>query len=291
MTIEAAKSPESKSPNNAVTDLPCEWPYRLLLNIAVLGMTALIAGVIVTLKNDLVNKKIEEIKGDLYHYTAEHGLGIDDIVLSGRDKTTRAEVVGAVGLKRGDNILEADIFAIKQRLEALPWVRRAVVRRSFFPNVILIRLEEKEVKAIWQINEKFYPIDGDGKVIAADFRSQEPLLLIVGAGAPEKVRELISTVRKNDDDFYHRIKVANFISQRRWNLILDDIENGITIKLPEDHIEAAWKKLLKLNREKGLLKRKLTIIDLRLPDKVIVKLKKTPGTVPPEADRQNQRNM
>lgn len=71
--------------------------------------------------------------------------------------------------------------------------------------------------------------------------------------------------------------MANFISGRRWNLILDDIRNGITIKLPEENIEAAWKKLVKLDETKGIFKRKLTIIDLRLPDKVVVKLRHGSG--------------
>ena len=62
--------------------------------------------------------------------------------------------------------------------------------------------------------------------------------------------------------------------------MLDDIENGITIKLPEENVEQAWKKLLKLDATNGILKRKLTIIDLRLPEKVTVKLKKTDGKAP-----------
>ena len=74
--------------------------------------------------------------------------------------------------------------------------------------------------------------------------------------------------------------MANFISHRRWNLVLDDVENGITIKLPEDDVEQAWKKLLKLDAVNGILKRKLTIIDLRLKGKVTVTLKKTDGKAP-----------
>ena len=78
----------------------------------------------------------------------------------------------------------------------------------------------------------------------------------------------------DDQNIFQRIKVANYISGRRWNIVLDDVENGITVKLPEKHIDEAWKKLLKLNTTQGLLKRKLTIIDLRFPNKVIVKLGK-----------------
>ena len=44
--------------------------------------------------------------------------------------------------------------------------------------------------------------------------------------------------------------------------------------ISEDNIEQAWKKLIKLDQTQGLLKRKLTFIDLRLKNKVIVKLGK-----------------
>ena len=160
---------------------------------------------------------------------------------------------------------------------------------AFFPNVININLEEKEVRAIWQINEKFYPIDGDGKVIDANFRTQEPILLIVGAGAPENLKRLLEAIKDDGDTYLQRIKVANFISQRRWNLILDDIKEGITVKLPEEDIEDAWKKLLKLNETKGILKRKLTIIDLRLPHKIVVKLRKTRGEPPVKLNNKTER--
>ena len=48
-----------------------------------------------------------------------------------------------------------------------------------------------------------------------------------------------------------------------------------TVKLPEENYAEAWKKLIKLEKTKGILKRKLTIIDLRLDGKVVVKLKKS----------------
>ena len=129
--------------------------------------------------------------------------------------------------------------------------------------------------AIWQLNERFYPLDMDGYVIEADYRPDKPILLVVGASAPENILSLLKMVKETDEKFLPRIKVANFISKRRWNVILDDIRTGVTIKLPEDGVEKAWKKLLKLEETKGILKRKLTIIDLRLDGKVTVKLRKS----------------
>ena len=55
---------------------------------------------------------------------------------------------------------------------------------------------------------------------------------------------------------------------------MDDVRDGITIKLPETEVEDAWKKLIKLNTTKGILKRKLTIIDLRFKGRTGIKLRK-----------------
>lgn len=279
-TAEITAQEKPKVPVDNILCLEREWPYRLLGSLMVLGLIALLAAVILTLKNDLVSKRIDELKGEFYDWAGQQGLTLDDVVIAGRNRTTKEEISKVANFQRGDNMLEINVYEIKHKLETLPWVKQADVRRSFFPNIINIKIEEKEVRAIWQINEKFYPIDGDGKVINADFRTREPMLLIVGAGAPENLKTLLDAIKDDGDSYLKRIKVANYISGRRWNLILDDIREGITIKLPEDKIDDAWKKLLKLNDTKGILKRKLTIIDLRLPDKVVVKLRKTKENEP-----------
>ena len=266
---------EKKQAGNNVLSLEREWSLRLAGSIIVLAFIALLAAIILTLKNDLVNKRINETQEAFYDWVGSIGFVLNDVVVTGRGKTTLKEIENALNLKRGDNILKINLFDLKEKLEKLPWVKEAEVRRSFFPNVITINLKEKEVHAVWQISEKFYPLDEDGKIIDADFRATDPVLLIVGAEAPDNMKNLLDSLKKGDPMYLKRIKVANFISQRRWNLILDDIREGITVKLPEDNISEAWNKLIKLNETKGILKRKLTIIDLRLPNKVVVKIRKS----------------
>lgn len=277
MSEETANTAAAKSYEPNILRLEREWLYRLLGNLAVLLFIAIVCGIILTLKNDLVEKRIEEVGEKVYDFAGEQGLSLGDVLISGRNRTTKEEILEKVNLKRGDNMLKINVFEIKKKLEQLPWVKSAKVSRSFFPNVVEISLKEKNVKAIWQINEKFYPLDEDGEVINADFRVQEPILLVVGEGAPENMNKLLEVVSAGDPSYLGRIKVANYISQRRWNLILDDIKEGITIKLPEEDVEKVWKKLLKLDETKGILKRKLTIIDLRLPNKIVVKIRKTKG--------------
>ena len=146
-------------------------------------------------------------------------------------------------------------------------------RKSFLPNVVMVYIQEKEVQSLWQISEQFHPIDKEGRVIEADYVPDKPILLIVGNGAPENINSLLNIIKK-DKKIFERVKVANYISQRRWNLVLDDVRDGITIKLPETDVEEAWKKLIKLNTTKGILKRKLTIIDLRFKGRTGIKLRK-----------------
>ncbi len=270
--IENKATANINAVNNKVS-LPKVWHYRLLGNLFILGIIFFLASITITLKNNLVSKKFTDLSQQFYAYTSSIGFTVDDIIIEGRKKTSKEDILSTLNITRGDNILAIDVYDIKQKIEKLPWIRSATIKRSFFPNIIQIKITERQVRSIWQLSNKFYPIDTEGNVIDADFKPTKPILLIVGEGAPENITELLESISE-DTEIFKRIKVANFISKRRWNLILDDVENGINIKLPEENIDKAWKKLLKLNTTKGILKRKLTIIDLRLEGKVIVKLSK-----------------
>ena len=70
---------------------------------------------------------------------------------------------------------------------------------SYFPNILHISLVERKVASIWQISEKFHPIDTEGNVINAPFRPSRPILLIVGEEAPEHINELLEIIKKDND--------------------------------------------------------------------------------------------
>ena len=274
----AEKNTTSIAPAAAVSipvriSLPKEWPFRLAGNLFFLTLIFALASTIITIKTNLIGRKLTDLSAEFYEYTGHIGFHLNDIIVSGRNKTTKEELKDALQLNRDTNILTLDLQDLKQKLEQLPWIREAKLSRRYFPNILQIELEEREVESLWQINNQFHPIDRDGHVIDAPYTSSRPILLIVGEGAPEHIPQLIKII-SSDKEIFSRIKVANYISGRRWDLILDNIEKGITIKLPAQGIEEAWKKLVKLNTSQGLLKRKLTISDLRFPNKVIVKLGK-----------------
>lgn len=75
-----------------VLRLEREWPYRLAGGLVIFGTIALLAGIILTLKNDLVNKRIQEVKEEFYDWAGTQGLTLDDVVVTGRKRTTLNEI-------------------------------------------------------------------------------------------------------------------------------------------------------------------------------------------------------
>ena len=59
------------------------------------------------------------------------------------------------------------------------------------------------------------------------------------------------------------------VGDRRWNVQLD---NGIEVALPEINAEAAWHHLAALDRSDKLLERSVQVIDMRLPDRVVLRV-------------------
>lgn len=225
----------------------------------------------VTLRDSLIEQKINALAQSLFAYTAKHGFAIEDIVVQGRDKTSVNDLNEQLQLNRRDSILNVDLRHIKTKLEDLPWVDKVELKRTYFPNVLQISLKEKDIVALFQTSGHFYPIDENGQVIDVDYQPQKPFLILVGAGAPEKFLELFE-VTKTEPALYARIKAAVLHSGRRWDLIFDDLEHGLTVKMPEKDLASAWKKLIKIDHKYSIFKRKLTFIDLRYTDKVVVRL-------------------
>lgn len=251
---------------------PVLWPYRLLGNALIMALIWLLTVTTVTIRHNLVGRQIDSLLSEIYEQTANIGWGLEDVTLEGRQRTTVAEVLQAIGVERGDNILQIDLVELKNQIKMLPWVKSVSISRRYFPNVLHIFIKEKQVRSIWQYKNEFYPIDEDGEIIATDYVPPQGVLQIIGEDAPAHINELLRVV-ENDKELFSRLKAANFISKRRWNLIFDDVEQGIVVKMPEKDVAEAWQKLVKLDKTKGILKRKLTFIDLRLKNKIIVKIK------------------
>ena len=212
-------------------------------------------------------RQVERAVQGAYAMTAEAGLAVQDVLVVGRARTDRDEILGALGVERGAPILGFDPHAAKARLEKLPWVRQVIVERRL-PGLLFVELQEREPMAIWQLKGKLAVIDREGNVIAGAKVSRfAELPLVVGEDAPEHAADLLHII-ESEPDLGGLVKAAIRVGGRRWNLRL---RGGIDVALPEADSAAAWAQLAGIERSQGLLKRDVSMIDLRLPDRLIVR--------------------
>jgi cell division protein FtsQ len=201
-------------------------------------------------------------------YFGKSGLQIETVTVLGDRETPKAQLIAALGVRQKGPLLSVDVHAIRQRLEALPWILRADVRRVW-PNRIEVLVVERRPVALWQSEGNVHVIDRDGRAIQGQDTGQfGHLLLVVGQGAAEQASPLLELLGRQPE-LRSRVKAAVRVGQRRWNLRLD---NGVEVRLPEEGAEAALKDLARLDREQQILAREIDAIDMRFPDRLIVKL-------------------
>ncbi len=200
---------------------------------------------------------------------ADAGFGISSIHLSGNLRTPPAAILAALSFEPGQSIFSADIQSARARLLALDWVADAEVRRQY-PDSIAVSIVEKLPFALWQADDGLFVIERSGRVIARARASDYPNLpFFLGDSAPASGAELADAIAQHRA-VAARVKAMQRVSERRWNLLLDD---GVVVKLPETNWAKQLDALEFLIVDKGILERDITEIDLRSPDNFFFRLR------------------
>jgi cell division protein FtsQ len=200
------------------------------------------------------------------------GFVLTDVSITGRENASLTQIREAISVKEGDSILAFSPDQVRERLQALPWIQSARVERRF-PGTINVSVVERRPFAIWQYQNKFQVIDRFGMTITADRMERfGPLPLVVGAGAQSSaaaLRDILVTFPVIDD----RTQALVRIGERRWNLRL---HNGTDVYLPEGHAASALARLSELQASMGIMDRPLVAIDMRLPDRLVLRTQPVP---------------
>ena len=196
------------------------------------------------------------------------GMRIATVSLSGQRQVSREEIFAAAGVTDHSSLLFLDVGDARAKLEAIPWVAEATVRK-FYPDRLQITITEREPFALWQINGKVQVIAADGTVLSNRIEPRlASLPFVVGPGAALAARDFLAVL-----DAYpairDQVRASILVAERRWNLRL---KSGLDVRLPDANVEAALDTLARLDREKALLTRDITAVDLRLSDRVTVRV-------------------
>lgn len=246
------------------------------------GAVVLAGGIAYVTKDGLppaLRAALDTTDRDALMASAHLGLSVQQVLVDGRVETPAADVLHVLEVSRNAPILAFDPADAKAQLEKLPWVKTASVERRL-PNILYVRLVEREPLALWQRNGELSLIDHDGVVIpGVDIHRFANLPIVVGDGAPKHAADLFALLAK-EPDLARRVTAAVRVSDRRWNLRLD-LGGGRTVDalLPELNPAAAWERLADLDRKQGLFDHNIIAVDLRFPDRLIVRVvQPTPPT-------------
>jgi cell division protein FtsQ len=196
------------------------------------------------------------------------GFRIVSVALSGNVRVSREEVLAIAGVTGTTSLLFLDVVAVRERLRTNPWIADATVLK-LYPGELQVNITERQAFALWQKDRRVSVIAEDGTVLepfVAPGLVQLPL--VVGQGAEARAKAFLALLERYPA-IRDQVRASILVGERRWNLRL---RNGLDIRLPEADAAAALDRLVALERASKLTTRDIAAIDLRLPDRVTVRL-------------------
>ena len=231
------------------------------------GMVLVFVLIAALFASGVIGRGFHAIGRGLDTVAADAGFGISEIHITGNRRTPYRQILEVLGMQPGQSIFAADLWSAQRRLASLDWISSAEIHRRY-PDAIFVTLVEKRPFALWQPpadahgDAPIVVVERSGKVITSrDVEKFRHLPKLVGGGAPPAAADLVDAVQA------HRAVAARIaayarVSERRWNLILDD---GVTVELPESGWPKELDSLEHLIIDNGILERDVTEIDLRSP--------------------------
>jgi cell division protein FtsQ len=221
-----------------------------------------------SVKGDHIPTVVEAFKDVRDAAANAAGFRIVSVALAGQHHISREDVLAAAGVTDTTSLLFLDVEQTRERLKSNPWIADATVLK-LYPGELQIGIREREAFALWQKNGQVSVIADDGTVLEPYVAPRLiELPLVVGRGAETRAKEFLALLDRYPD-LRASVRATVLVGERRWNLRL---KNGIDVRLPETDIAPALERLVALDKEKTLTTRDIVAIDLRLPDRVTVRL-------------------
>lgn len=196
------------------------------------------------------------------------GFGIEEVTITGLVELNQTEVLQIAGVDPRGSTPTFDAAAARERLLATPIVKEATVRK-LYPSALSISVVEREAFALWQSHGDLYVVAADGTVIQRyDDERYASLPLVVGEGAAQKASAFTKLLEAAPELKVH-VRAGVWLGQRRWDLKLD---NGMDVHLPEHGADKALARLAALEKQEKVLQRDILSIDMRRPDRVVLRL-------------------
>jgi cell division protein FtsQ len=267
---KASCSTDQPSASAKIVDRWLSLRVRMPRGIGITGVALVLAASIAygVVKGDHVPAIVNAFKDARDRIANAAGFRIVSIALTGNHHVSREEVLAIAGITGTTSLPFVDVELARERLKSNPWIGDASLLK-LYPGELQIVIKEREAFALWQQARRVTVIADDGTVLEPYVAPRlVQLPLVVGAGAQTKAKAFLALLDRYPA-LRDYVSASILVGERRWNLRL---KNGIDVQLPESNVAAALERLVALDREKNLLTRDIVAIDLRIAERLTIRL-------------------
>lgn len=232
-------------------------PALLALGVLTVGFTSV----------HLINKYDYEIS----EFVAESiNAELEKILVDGTTYLDHKDLLSKIGLNKGDTLVGFNAGLVRSSIQELDWVKEAVVERKLPSTVKVSIYEYTPIARLDHEEDGLWVVDSDGhqitEITSNDFKN---LPLLQGEQAAENAAELFGILMQRGIKLGEQVVEARYIGERRWDI---GFESGVWVQLPENNAEHALDVLIKLDAKKNVLAMEGGVVDLRLEDRVVLRL-------------------
>ena len=194
---------------------------------------------------------------------------LKQIDVSGNSLLSEQFILKLTDLQKGQKLYLISVRDIREKLLKLDEVKDAHISLNYSGTIKVVIFERKPF-AIWWNKKAPWLIDDEGNKILKikDVEVYKDLIIIFGQNFDNKLKKFLDLLKPFS--LYKKVKSLHYIGNRRWDVYTED---NIVIKLPENNVDNAIKKLEKILKSLKY-KDKVDIIDLRLyPEKLFLRFK------------------
>jgi cell division protein FtsQ len=214
------------------------------------------------------------------------------IQLEGELQRNSVSTVRANAMPRlSGNFFGADLQRARQAFEAVPWVRKAVVRRVW-PDGLAVRLEEHRAAALWKGNQEHDRlVNLAGEVFEAnvgDVEDEDLPTLTGPEGSAPQMLQMLSQLQSLFGRHERSVERLSLSGRGSWRA---DLDGGAAIELgrgsPEEVLARARRFVETITQVTGHFKAPVLHADLRHPDGYAVRLRNVTIASPATSPRRN----
>ena len=195
---------------------------------------------------------------------------VNFVKIKGANQALVNEIRSLTGLDLPISSYNVNLHELQSKIELMNAVKN--VDLYIAKNIIYIQVQPREPAIYWLNTNGLELLDPDGVSmgIVESGRPNLDLPLIDGAGASIAIDEAFF-IYSISNSFSDEILGLVRIGERRWDIIL---KNGRKIMLPADELTKVYKNLIMENKVKKLLSVKFSLLDLRNPNRMMIRRQK-----------------